>query len=379
MKWRDMIYFALCSIGSSLLRSLLTILGFAVGVGAVLTVLTLGDAGEIRVEAEIAKLGVNKVWVRQRDNTGAFTADDAALLSLHTGAPACASAFTFASVTANGRIGNVQITGMDERMQEVQAFRLMKGRMFNRREYQQGNLVCLIDENLADAYDDLGIGSSVFVANRRFIVVGIIKTLAGQNIAGSSGLMLLPLSAYLTTFDSNISEIILHVPSGQNAESVAEKALATISPSGAFRTETLEEEINAAREVIRIFVTVLMAVAAVCMLSGGIGVMNVLVLTVRERRHEIGMLKSIGGTSIQICLLFLAESVTYALLGGGMGIILGNLMIQCCGVLIGISGQVRFLHLAEVLLTAMLLGLGFGVLPAAMAARMTPVEALRSE
>lgn len=378
MKWRDMLRFALRSLSSSLLRSLLTVLGFAVGVGAVLTVLTLGDAGEIRVETEIAKLGVNKVWVRQDDEAAMFSISDAQRLTAVTGAPACASAYTFTSVICNGRSATVQLVGLDERMQEVHRFKLATGRALRQEECRQGSLVCLIDEALADAFEIIETGQALYAGNRRFVVVGVIETMAGQNAAGSSGMMIIPLQAFLDTFDSSITEILLHVDSGQDAGEVASAALAQL-PEGSFRTDTLEEEIGAAREVIRIFVTVLMAVACVCMLSGGIGVMNVLVLAVRERRQEIGMLKAIGGTSGQICMLFLSEAMMYALLGGGFGVLLGHLMVQCCGVLIGISGSISMLHILSVILSAAALGLSFGVIPAGMAARLTPVEALRSE
>lgn len=379
MKWRDMLYFALCSIGSSLLRSLLTILGFAVGAGAVLAVLTLGDAGEARVETEIAKLGVNKVWIRQGNLADQFKEDDAELLTTQTGVPACASAVTFATIMSRERLTGAQILGLDERMHEVHSFKIVEGRALKRRECQQGSLVCLIDENLAEYFGNYGIGMPVYAANRRFIVVGIIEMMAGQNAAGTSGMMVIPLSTYLDTFEGSVSEIILHVPSGQEAETVAQQALATMSASGSFRAETLEEEINAAREVIRIFVTVLMAVAAICMLSGGMGVMNVLVLTVRERQQEIGMLKSIGATSRQVCLLFLSEAILYSILGGLLGTLLGDLMIRCASMLIGISGQARLLHIVGVLIASVMLGLVFGVIPAARAANLTPVKALQSQ
>ena len=378
MKWHDMLRFALRSLSSSLLRSLLTVLGFAVGVGAVLTVLTLGDAGEIRVETEIAKLGVNKVWVRQDDEAAMFSISDAQRLTAVTGAPACASAYTFTSVICNGRSATVQLIGLDERMQEVHRFKLATGRALRKEECRQGSLVCLIDETLADAFDVTEPGQALYAGNRRFVVVGVIETMAGQNVAGSSGMMIIPLQAWLDTFDGSITEILLHVDGGQNAEEVASAALAQL-PDGSFRTDTLEEEIGAAREVIRIFVTVLMAVACVCMLSGGIGVMNVLVLAVRERRQEIGMLKAIGGTSGQICLLFLSEAMMYALLGGGLGVALGHLMVQCCGMLIGISGRISVLHILGVMVSAAAMGFSFGVIPAAMAAKLAPVEALRSE
>ena len=374
----DLIRFAIRSLASNLSRSVLTVLGFAVGAGAILTVLTLGEAGEARVEEEISKLGVNKVWIRANDEHASFQTDDAALLTEMAGAPACASAYTFAPIMVGEKVLTGQIIGLDERMQAVHGYKLVAGRILNQRDDRQGSLCCLIDETLAEA-GELDIGSALYAGNRRFIVVGIMEVMAGQNAAGSNGMMIIPLSTYFETFGGDISEIVLHVPQGKNAEAIAETALSLMTQFGDFRTETLEAEIDAAREVIRIFVAVLMAVALVCMLSGGIGVMNVLVLTVHERRQEIGMIKAVGGTSVQICLLFLAEASMYAILGSGAGIFMGGMMICCCGALIGIAGRIKVMQAVVMLLAALGIGIVFGVMPAASAARLAPVAALRND
>ena len=127
-----------------------------------------------------------------------------------------------------------------------------------------------------------------------------------------------------------------------------------------------------------LFVLVLACVAAVCMLTGSIGVMNILLVSVRERRREIGLIKAVGGQAGQVGLLFLLEAVCYALLGCALGLALGMWMIRFFGQLVGLdaalTGEIAFPAVAA----ACALGMVFGVAPALGAARLTPVNALRS-
>ena len=131
--------------------------------------------------------------------------------------------------------------------------------------------------------------------------------------------------------------------------------------------------------LVRIFVMVLLCVALVCMLSGGIGVMNVLLLSVRERKNEIGLIKAIGGTSSQIAVLFLLEAAAYAMLGGVIGLLLGMMMISLFGMFIGLHASTSITTVIPVLAGTAVMGIIFGVIPAVKAASLQPVEALRSE
>ena len=379
MSGLDALRFALCSLRSNWFRTLLTVLGFATGIAAVLTVLALGDAGEVRVEDEIAKLGVNKVWIRQSRSGVPITPFDANRLYTATGAPACASAYTIVPLQHNGHSAAVQVIGFDEQMFNVHGLKLIAGRGISEREFQEGSLICLIDETLSDAFRVERTGSKLFVGNRRFVVAGIVETMTGQFGASGAGLLIMPLNTFLATFESDISEIILSVQSGQNAGLVAQQALEAMPASGDYRADTLEKEIDAAREVVRIFVMVLLAVACVCVYTGGVGVMNVMLLTVRERRQEIGMIKAIGGTRQEICLLFLLEAAVIAMVGGCVGTLLGVYMTKFFGALIGIAGKIRGEQVLLLIVVSVIVGVGFGILPAAQAARLEPVEALRSE
>lgn len=378
MKIADGIRLSINAIRSGILRTLLTIISLAVGVAAVMTVLALGDAGELRVEEEIIKLGVNKVWIRPVSEHSTLMMSDAQLISQAVQAPACAGAYTMTGAVHGRETAMIQVAGFDASATLVHAPKLMKGRIMNREEYQSGAALCLIDEALSEYFGGHMLGEYIRAGNRRFRVIGIIKPLSFQTLSGGDGMAVLPLQTVYDTFGTEVAEITVSVQPGQNASDIAQLAADTLGDEG-YRTDTLEKEIGAAREIVRIFVMVLLCVALVSMLSGGIGVMNVMLLSVRERRNEIGLMKAIGGTSVQVAALFLLEAAAYAMLGGAAGILLGMGMISLFGYLIGLHATTGLATVLPVLFSAALVGICFGVVPAMKAASLQPVEALQRE
>ena len=378
MNLLDAVQLAVSTLKSRIAKTLLTILGLAVGIGAVLTVLELGSAGEIRVEAEIAKLGVDKVWIRPVGSKHTLQAIDSAILYEATHAPACAGAYTMAGVQMDGQQLLAQIAGYDTSMDNVHQPKLLDGRSFTRDEFQQGSLVCLIDSGLEEAFGENVVGQWLTIANRRFRIIGVIKSLTPQAMAAGNGMVILPLNTFLATFDDSIAEITLLVQTGQDTSEVAHDALAAL-PKDGYRADTLKDEINAAREIVRIFVVVLLCVAVVCMLTGAIGVMNVLLISVKERCHEIGLMKALGSTNIQLGFLFMLEAVAYATIGGMFGCTLAILMLKFFSVWIGFNAMLTLNNLLPVMLSTVFLGVFTGVAPALSAARLPPVVALNCE
>ena len=147
MTLRDALDFALTSLRGNLAKSLLTVLGLGVGVGAVLTVLSLGDAGEIRVEEEIARLGVDKVWFCAENPAYPLT-EDCRAIAASTGADVCLGASTMDAVSLGGQTVYAQIAGYDDGLETVHHPSSVQGRMFTVREYS-GERVALLDETLA--------------------------------------------------------------------------------------------------------------------------------------------------------------------------------------------------------------------------------------
>lgn len=379
MKLRDAAGFALSGLRGSAMRTLLTILGLGVGVGAVLTVMALGMAGETRVEEEIARLGVNKIWITAADDTHELTADAAQRIREACGLPVCAGTSTLGFASMNGLNAAVQIAGYDEGMAAVHGVQIAEGRGFLPEDHRQRHAVCIVDEALAESLGGDVLHRRVSVGGRRFVVVGIAAGMPMQAMAVGSGLLVLPLSVYGDTYGGEIRELTLSVPQGMDTGEIAEAALAVLPEGSGFRADTLENEIDAARQVVRIFVMVLACVAAVCMLTGAIGVMNVLLVSVRERRREIGLIKAVGGTAAQVGLIFLLEAMAYAVMGGLLGIVLGAGMILGFGAMIGLEAGMSAGTVFPVLGAAALLGGCFGVVPALRAAGMQPVDALRCD
>lgn len=378
MKIWDGMGLSLLNLRKSPGKTLLTVLGLGVGIGAILTVVTLGGAGEEQVETEIARLGVDKVWITAEE-TDVLGAADGPAVSRAADAPACAAAYTVSPVSSRGVETVAQISGYDSGAPAVHGLTAQEGRLFRAEEYEQGAAVALIDEALASRLGGDMVGRYLDVGVRRFLVVGVLTSSAPQTLMQSSGVAVLPLRALLDTFPAQVSEITLSVPRGRMAEDVSRLALQALAGRGTFQAITLQEEIEAARSVVRIFVMVLACVAAVCMLTGVIGVMNILLVSVRERRREIGLLKAVGGTSAQVGVLFLLEAAGYSLLGCVLGAVLGMAMTAAFGAWIGLNAHVQAGTLLAVAAAALVTGVAFGVLPAMRAARLMPADALRDE
>lgn len=376
MRLRDAAGLALSALRGSPVRTLLTILGLAVGVAAVLTVRALGAAGEAQVETEIGRMGVNRVWITPAEG-GGVTGEEAALAARASGLPVCAGACTQSLVCLDGKEAAARVAGYDEGMQRVHEIVLTAGRILNGADHREARAVCLIDAEMNERLGGESLGRRIHIGGRRLLIVGVAQTLPLPTMALGGGTLVMPLTTYEDTFASAAQQLTIALLPGQSATAVSQRTLAALGDG--FRADTLEKEIGAARQIVHIFVAVLSCVAVVCMLTGGIGVMNVLLVSVRERRREIGLLKALGAGERQVGLIFLLEAAAYAALGGLLGLVLGAGMIRLCGGIAHLSAEMKPGECVIVLMAASVLGAVFGAAPAVRAARLPVVQALRSE
>ena len=359
------------------IRSFLTVLGFAIGVAAILAVLTLGDAGKEQVQSEMSRLGIDTVWVTGDNTAHPLQAGIGEKLAASTGSTAHELVYLPAQVVKkNGELQTVSVIGCN--YEYARSIPVEKGRNISRAEWNERCGVILTGEKLADEMGWL-LGDFVTIFQNTYQICGITGSVDGVSSLPADEGLIVPLDMVNPLTGGQLAEIQL------TAGSLSVKTTKTLAQRTLDRLETgaqataLEVQMEAASEVVYTFVNVLRWVAFVCMLVGGIGVMNILLVNVRERKREIGIMKSIGTTPVQICILFLLEAFFYALSGGITGLMMGDLLICVAGRSISLPAAADFWDCIAVLFAAAAVGLVFGVLPALRASMLKCVDALRQE
>lgn len=379
MKRYDFWKLSLLNIFAAPARSVLTVLGMAIGIGAILAVITLGDAGRAQVKSEMTRLGIDRVWLTAAEGE-TLRHGDAQLLASALDATATEQVYAPATARAGRREESCVLVGCSREYMDLMGTGVLEGRDLYAAEWQPGARSVLLGAALAEK---LGVepGELISVSGVPLWVRGIIAQGNELSQVDASGAVFLPIAVFCEWMGQSVHEIILSVPEGVTPQAVAAMAqdVMRVKRDMSVEAVTMQVQIEAANSVMSIFVDVLKWVAAICILVGGIGVMNILLVGVRERRREIGIMKSLGTTEGQICLLFLLEALVYALVGGCMGLVIGIGLIETAGRSIGLTPVIRLGDCAAVFLAALAVGLVFGVSPASRASRMKPVDALRDE
>ena len=401
MLWEAM-KLALSSIRRNKLRSVLTLLGIVIGVAAVIAMVTLGAGASDTVRANLAKLGSNMLIVRPGQATFGPGATDsrsfeerdvAALKSNLSGVRGVAPTAQKQVKAVFGALNyDASVTGTTSDYFTVQDWTIEQGRVFTESEIRAGASVCLIGSTLVKelfgGQDPLG--ERLRIGKFSCEVIGKLGS-KGQSAFGSDqdAIVVVPLRTYHRRIAGNtkISTILISVTRASDIAGVqraAEEILRErrrIAPGedDDFTIRDMTQIANTMASTTVIMTGLLGAVAAVSLLVGGIGIMNIMLVSVTERTREIGIRLAIGALERQVLTQFLVESIVLALFGGVIGIALG-LGIAAVGVAlmdVPFSADPKVIALAFAV--SALIGVIFGYFPARRAARLDPIEALRRE
>jgi putative ABC transport system permease protein len=399
MLWSTLLM-SLREIRRNTLRSLLTMLGVIIGVGAVVVLVTLGKGASAKVESDIAKLGNNLLIVSpgaSRRGPAANTArsferaDVAAIRREVSGVAALAPAAQKQTlVVAGNRNWNTQVVGTTPDYLEVRGYTMAAGRAFTESEANSGRAVVVLGqtvrEELFGGQDP--IGQQVRVGRVPAEVIGLLSA-KGQAAMGQNqdDIVLMPLATFQRRVagSNDISSIYVSAAEGRPTILVQSQIESLLRQR---RRPTGEDDFNV-RDMAEIAATMasatgamtalLGAIAGVSLLVGGIGIMNIMLVSVTERTREIGIRLSIGALPGEVLLQFLIEAVVLSSLGGLLGILSG----LTGGWFAANKLQVPFVVVPQIVLVAFLfsaaVGVVFGILPARRAARLNPIEALRHE
>ena len=400
----ETILIAMREIRRNVMRSSLTILGIVIGVAAVITMVTVGDGATKQVANEISSLGSNLLDVRpgQSFRGPGGTRSGAPMFKIADADAIEREIFGLAGVapivgrTAQVIYGNdnyvTQITGSTNNYLDVRNWVLSGGRIFNDVELKAGAAVCIIGETIRKQFFEGQdpIGRTIRVVKISCQVIGVLKP-KGQSGFGTDqdDFLLMPLRTVQRRIagSTDIGSISVSAMDGVSTDKVKtdiERLMRERRQTGKnedddFNVRDMQEIVKTLTGTTKLLTTLLGAVAAVSLLVGGIGIMNIMLVSVTERTREIGIRLAIGAMEKQVLMQFLIEAVVLSCFGGIIGIILGiAASVAGAGALkvpfvlnIGIVA-ISFVFSAGV-------GVVFGYFPARKAAHLDPIEALRHE
>jgi putative ABC transport system permease protein len=409
MNIRKLITEALHSLSSNKLRTGLTMLGIIIGVAAVVSMMAIGKGAQTSITNRIQSMGTNLVFV-SKDSTVTKAApitlmDSNAIAKLKESSSVIAqvapSVQTNTTMEYAGNSTFVQLIGSTPNYQSVRNVSLSSGSFFTQDDYENSASVAVIGANVVTnlfSKDPQVIGKKVVMGNNVFTVIGIIGSQGGTSAGTNDNQVIVPLTTAqvrLVTRSSikdqiNLISISASSPDTVNTVISEVKSLMNsrhnISSSGKSDFTVLSQEaITAtATSVADILTVFLGGIGAISLLVGGIGIMNIMLVSVVERTREIGLRKALGARDSDILNQFMIESLIIGLTGGILGVLVGWGISQVIHVLASSgSNPLNPVVTVDVVLMATIfsiaVGLVFGIYPARRAAKLEPVEALRTE
>ncbi|MBG9771796.1 ABC transporter permease [Brevibacillus laterosporus] len=403
MNYWEAMRVSLRSVTANKLRSFLTMLGIMIGVSAVITMVAIGEGAKASVANRINGLGSNLLIISAGQAKQGGISLGAGSLSLRLeDAKALQQKDSIAGVTpaVSTRAQLVyqsdnylsSLEGTTEAFPEVRNVSLQEGRFFTSFEVsEQANVVVIGSEivtNLFASSNESPIGKTIEINRIPFTVVGILKSQGSSGMTNNDDKVIIPITTAMERLGQSSIRTIYASATSEDEMLQAQfdiqqtlRAQHKLMPSqeNDFTISSQSDILETAQSVTSVMTTLLSGIAGISLVVGGIGIMNIMLVSVTERTREIGIRKAIGATKVAIMQQFLIESVTLSFLGGMIGILLGIGAAWIVNKLGGVEIAITITPMLYAFLSSLFVGVVFGVYPAKKAAEMKPIDALRYE
>jgi putative ABC transport system permease protein len=393
------------SILRNRMRSLLTSLGVIIGVGSVIVMVALGEGSQREIESRITAMGTNLLQIiprRQSSRSGqnvlmrvsAFAKKDIQKLRDESSFAVGISGVVNSNASVSGGEGNVQVSiqGVEPDYTLARNYNVNAGVFFDVEDMLRRNWVAVLGRTTAKnlfGEADNALSQQIRIGTVYFTVIGLLES-KGAGFGGNDqdDIIMVPLDTAMTRLNNsrNINMIVMSVVSKEYMDAAQKETELILRESRniaeggttAFDIMNQADMIDMASATSKTLTTLLAAIAGVSLLVGGIGIMNIMLVSVTERTREIGIRMAVGGRKRDILFQFLTESVILSLMGGILGI---GMAFLACRILsaMGIPTSINPLIVTISALFAALVGVIFGYYPALKAARLYPIDALRYE
>ena len=405
MDWGAVLRIAMRTLGRNKMRTALTLLGITIAISAVICTVAIGEGGSGMIRNQLAMLGDNLVWVEAGNHTfqgvrtgtlgsNTLTMDDlhAIVSSIPMIKKASPQVDSHAQVVYGNQNWNTTYRGVSPEYLEIRLWAVANGAVFTHEDVDNFAGVCLLGQTVAQILfgDEDPVGKTIRVKNLPCKVTGVLAA-KGMSVTGQDqdNFILMPYTTVMNKLSGVqwLDDIMCSVTSADAVRPAREMITRLMRErhhirEGApddFNLRTPDETLKVQENASNTFTMMLASIASVSLVVGGIGIMNIMLVSVTERTREIGVRMAVGATEGDVQRQFLAEAVTLSLFGGAIGIpggVLGSFGISS---LLGWPTSISVTAIGVAFLFAFAVGIFFGYYPAQKASRLDPIEALRFE